>query len=109
MSGNLYEWCSDWFGDYPVQPVIDPAGPPEGHERVLRGGSWFHFGRFLRSADRRARTPGLRDHYLGVRLAGGCDPQAGQGTRAMSADRWERSDRRSGGQGTGDGEKDGDS
>jgi len=40
MYGNVGEWCSDWFGDYPVEPVTDPQGPPEGVLRVYRGGRY---------------------------------------------------------------------
>jgi len=103
MSGNVYEWCSDWSGGYPAEPVIDPAGAEEGRGRVLRGGGWILLGRYLRSAYRITFSPDSRYHSFGVRLAGGCDPQASQGARAMSADRWERSDRRSGDQGAGEG------
>ncbi|MCU7905981.1 MAG: formylglycine-generating enzyme family protein [Candidatus Thiodiazotropha sp. (ex Epidulcina cf. delphinae)] len=69
MSGNVLEWCADRFGDYPSEPVTDPIGPAEGHERVLRGGGWFNYGRFLRSACRSADTPDYRS--FGLRPAGG--------------------------------------
>lgn len=45
MLGNVAEWCLDWFGDYeadPSGPVLDPVGPPEGIDRVVRGGSYLN-------------------------------------------------------------------
>jgi formylglycine-generating enzyme required for sulfatase activity len=40
MSGNVSEWCWDWYGEYPSSSVKNPAGPPSGTSRVARGGSW---------------------------------------------------------------------
>ncbi|MBQ7188204.1 MAG: formylglycine-generating enzyme family protein [Kiritimatiellae bacterium] len=68
MHGNVWEWCSDWYGDYPSGSVTDPTGPSSGSSRVLRGGSWGCNARDCRSASRGRDYPGFRDYYGGFRL-----------------------------------------
>jgi len=68
MHGNVYEWCSDWIGDYPSTPLTDPRGPDAGSFRVLRGGSWGDAPRGVRCAFRSGGTPEYRDGNLGFRL-----------------------------------------
>ena len=67
MHGNVREWCWDWYGPYPEQPVLDPAGPPAGFRRVIRGGSWHYFARECRSAARGAFYPDSADDFVGLR------------------------------------------
>ena len=68
MHGNVWEWCQDWKGGYPSGHVTDPVGPSSGSFRVKRGGGWYYFARFCRSAYRDVSSPGLRYNNLGLRL-----------------------------------------
>ncbi|MDY3733019.1 MAG: SUMF1/EgtB/PvdO family nonheme iron enzyme [Alloprevotella sp.] len=69
MSGNVWEWCSDRYGDYPSSPQTNPTGPSSGSDRVGRGGSWVNSAAYCRVAYRNYGTPTGSGDALGLRLA----------------------------------------
>ncbi len=69
MSGNVLEWCQDWYGYYSGSSQTNPTGPNSGSFRVYRGGSWNFGAWYCRSSCHRSVTPSFRGSPLGLRLA----------------------------------------
>ena len=68
MTGNVMEWCQDWYGSYSSSPQVNPTGAASGSYRVVRGGGWSDSARGCRTSDRDFISPGGRSSDLGLRL-----------------------------------------
>ncbi len=69
MSGNVCEWCQDWFGTYSSDAQTNPVGPSTSWGRVLRGGDWYYDARSCNVLRRRGLIPNNTGNNLGLRLA----------------------------------------
>ena len=69
MSGNVWEWCQDRYGDYDTGSQTNPQGPSIGSDRVLRGGSWSDSARYCRVSSRYYQAPDYKYRCYGFRLA----------------------------------------
>ena len=68
MSGNVLEWCQDWYASYDEGPCTNPVGPESGYENVYRGGSWNNDSVMCRNATRDMADPHTTSNMMGLRV-----------------------------------------
>jgi formylglycine-generating enzyme required for sulfatase activity len=78
LSGNLNEWCQDWFGYYDSTPQTNPSGAATGRGRITRSGSWDSNAVNCRVSDRYLNYPGIDIGAIGFRLAMSGVPASGR-------------------------------
>jgi formylglycine-generating enzyme required for sulfatase activity len=68
IHGNVWEWCNDWFTNYPAMALRDPTGPATGKFKVFKGGGWNNDVEFARSANRFMMSPATGIYFVGFRV-----------------------------------------
>jgi formylglycine-generating enzyme required for sulfatase activity len=69
MSGNIYEWCSDWYSSYDGKTLDNPKGSEKGQYKVIRGGSWYDYFSHLTVTNRGNYNPDYKSNIIGFRCA----------------------------------------